>query len=197
VRKVFVRKRNLASACVLFASIALLVMAAPASSARAATAADPTAGPTIIPSVHNDVSVALTAMGGEDENNDKEKKKEKKEKPHRQVPGRGDGNASDVTAAHSGTGALSAAAPALLNSFEGLGNGFSGPNGAFTVNSAPPDTNGAVGPNHYVETVNSSFAIFNKGGVAVSAAAARRTTTATRRRSMTASRIAGSSASSR
>jgi len=151
----------------LVASIALLVVAAPASSARAASAADPTAGPTIIPSVHNDVSVALTAMGGEDENNDKEKKKEKKEKPHHQVPGGGDGNASDASAAQKGSGALTAAAPALLTSFEGIGNGFSGPNGTFTVNSAPPDTNGAVGPNHYVETVNSSFAIFNKSGVPV------------------------------
>jgi subtilisin-like proprotein convertase family protein len=28
----------------------------------------------------------------------------------------------------------------------------------------PPDTNGAVGPNHYVQTVNSSFRIWNKAG---------------------------------
>src|SRR2546430_13474664 len=31
-------------------------------------------------------------------------------------------------------------------------------------NSAPPDTNGDVGPNHYVQTVNTDFAIFNKSG---------------------------------
>jgi hypothetical protein len=45
----------------------------------------------------------------------------------------------------------------LLN-FEGLGNGF--PN--FSVNSAPPDTNGAVGATQFVQWVNESFAVFNK-----------------------------------
>ena len=34
----------------------------------------------------------------------------------------------------------------------------------------PPDTNGAVGPNHYVQTVNLSYAVYNKdGSVALSA----------------------------
>lgn len=42
--------------------------------------------------------------------------------------------------------------------FDGLGNGSLG----FTVNSAPPDTNGAVGSTQYVQWVNSSFAVFNK-----------------------------------
>src|SRR5262249_23302243 len=28
----------------------------------------------------------------------------------------------------------------------------------------PPDTNGAVGPNHYIQAVNSAFAIYNKTG---------------------------------
>jgi hypothetical protein len=48
--------------------------------------------------------------------------------------------------------------PAVGTSFEGLGQGQYG----FTVNSAPPDTNGAVGATQYVQWVNSSFAIFNK-----------------------------------
>lgn len=42
--------------------------------------------------------------------------------------------------------------------FEGLGNGFPG----FSVNSAPPDTNGAVGATQFVEWVNESFEVFNK-----------------------------------
>jgi len=57
--------------------------------------------------------------------------------------------------------------PATSLNFNGVGNGFSGPAGAFTVNSAPPDTNGDVGPNHYVQIVNSDFAIFNKAGTAI------------------------------
>ncbi|TML07546.1 MAG: hypothetical protein E6G41_04345 [Actinobacteria bacterium] len=60
-----------------------------------------------------------------------------------------------------------AQAPTLGAGFEGVGQGFSGPNGTFTVNSAPPDTNGAVGPNHFVQIVNQSFAIFDKGGTPV------------------------------
>jgi hypothetical protein len=54
------------------------------------------------------------------------------------------------------------AASAPLTNFDGVGNGVSGPGGTFTVNSAPPDTNAAVGPNHIVETVNTDLAVFNK-----------------------------------
>ncbi len=53
--------------------------------------------------------------------------------------------------------AAAAAPPTSLN-FEGLGNAQYG----FTVNSAPPDTNGAVGATQYLQLVNSSFAVFNK-----------------------------------
>src|SRR5207244_2305978 len=54
--------------------------------------------------------------------------------------------------------------PTPLTNFDGVGAGFSGPQGTFSVTSAPPDTNGDVGPNHYIQTVNTSFAIFNKSG---------------------------------
>src|SRR5215472_5539570 len=39
-----------------------------------------------------------------------------------------------------------ALAPATSLNFAGVGNGFTGPAGTFTVQSAPPDTNGDVGP---------------------------------------------------
>src|SRR5262245_22440429 len=55
-----------------------------------------------------------------------------------------------------------ALAPATMSNFDGIGNGVTGPGGTFTVNSAPPDTNAAVGPNHIVETVNTDLAVFNK-----------------------------------
>ena len=48
--------------------------------------------------------------------------------------------------------------PVVGTSFEGLGSGQYG----FTVNSAPPDTNGTVGATQYVQWVNTSFAVFNK-----------------------------------
>lgn len=48
--------------------------------------------------------------------------------------------------------------PVVSASFEGLGAGQYG----FSVTGAPPDTNGAVGANQYVQWVNTSFAIFSK-----------------------------------
>src|SRR5262249_56911069 len=55
-----------------------------------------------------------------------------------------------------------ALAPATVTNFDGIGNGVNGPSGTFTVNSAPPDTNPAVVPNHVVVTVNTDLAVFNK-----------------------------------
>jgi hypothetical protein len=46
-----------------------------------------------------------------------------------------------------------------------VGNGDYG----FTPNSAPPDTNGAVGATQYVQWVNESFAVFNKSTGAIAA----------------------------
>src|SRR5258708_5894438 len=60
-----------------------------------------------------------------------------------------------------------ASAPALGLGFEGLGQGFTGPQGTFGVTSAPPDPNGAAGPNNFVEIVNQSFAVFDKSGTVV------------------------------
>ena len=53
-----------------------------------------------------------------------------------------------------------AAAPTAGTGFEGLGTGLPGA----TVNAAPPDTNGDVGPNNYVQIVNEQFAVFSKTG---------------------------------
>ena len=58
-----------------------------------------------------------------------------------------------------------AATPGL--GFDGVGNGFTGPQGTFTVQSAPPDTTGAIGRTQYVQWINSSFAVFNKSTGAV------------------------------
>lgn len=45
--------------------------------------------------------------------------------------------------------------PSATLSFEGVNN---------VDGVLPPDTNGDVGPNHYVQWVNLSFAIWNKSG---------------------------------
>jgi MYXO-CTERM domain-containing protein len=56
--------------------------------------------------------------------------------------------------------------PASLNNFAGQGNSTT----PTTVTGTPPDTNGAVGPNHYVQVVNGGIAIWNKTGTIVQAA---------------------------
>ncbi len=53
-----------------------------------------------------------------------------------------------------------AAAPATVRNFDGLGQGFY----PGVLNVAPPDSIGAVGPNHFVQAVNGAMAVFNKDG---------------------------------
>jgi subtilisin-like proprotein convertase family protein len=54
--------------------------------------------------------------------------------------------------------------PTPITTFEGMGTGLPG----FAVAVAPPDTDGDIGPNHYVQIVNSSLTIFNRtGGIAL------------------------------
>lgn len=52
---------------------------------------------------------------------------------------------------------------ALIESFDGLGFGFSGPQGTSDGRS-PSDNSLAVGPDHIVQTVNSQIAVFTKQG---------------------------------
>ncbi|HET7785821.1 MAG TPA: hypothetical protein VFL36_07610 [Myxococcales bacterium] len=65
-----------------------------------------------------------------------------------------------------------AAAPLLvppqIGNFEGIGLGFLGAGTkGFDVTGLPPDPQGDVGPNHYVQIVNSSLAVFGKDGKAI------------------------------
>ncbi len=54
------------------------------------------------------------------------------------------------------------AAP-LLESFDGLGAGFEGPQGTTTFRN-PSDNSLAIGPDHMVQTVNSRIAVYSKRG---------------------------------
>jgi hypothetical protein len=51
----------------------------------------------------------------------------------------------------------------LVDSFDGLGVGFEGPQGKYEGRN-PSDNSLAVGPNHIVQTVNSRIAVFTKKG---------------------------------
>jgi uncharacterized membrane protein len=66
-----------------------------------------------------------------------------------------DSTKADTAKVQSGTGVVTNAMPDFDQNFEGVGN----------VNGVlPPDTQGDVGPNHYVQMINLSFAIYDKQG---------------------------------
>lgn len=111
-------------------------------------------GTEVLTPTKHDLSPALATIAPSAEAVDP--RKPKKEKEHKGFPQIAAGAAD--TAVQSTVSGL--AAPSVGTSFDGIGQGQFG----FTVQYAPPDTNGAVGPNHYVETVNVSFAVFNKSG---------------------------------
>ena len=62
---------------------------------------------------------------------------------------------------------LSLLAPPTATTFEATGQGFTGPDGIFSVDAMPPDSDGDVGPNHYVSIVNSGFSVLRKTDGAV------------------------------
>src|SRR5260370_11680441 len=86
------------------------------------------------------------------------------QKPLRIVhPGGGPVSSPSDPVVQSSTGGSAASVTSGFN-FEALGTGFPG----FSVNSPPPDTNGAVGATQVVEWVNESFEVFDKAtGAAV------------------------------
>ena len=51
----------------------------------------------------------------------------------------------------------------LLESFDGLGSGFTGPQGTATLRN-PSDNSLAVGPDHIVQIVNTRIAVYSKKG---------------------------------
>jgi hypothetical protein len=73
------------------------------------------------------------------------------------------GDAAVQVSSQTAAAAVSALAiPSPLQNFEGLSNQDNFDVFGFRVN--PPDPNGDVGPNHYVEIVNLVFAVYSKTG---------------------------------
>ena len=131
--------------------VAVLLLSVASPSATAASAPVLT-GATVIQSTKNDVSGRLASFKDKHQGTDTSKK----ERVQGGIPQIATG-AADTAVQSSAPGA---AAPAAASSFEGIGAGLAG----YSVGYAPPDTNGAVGPNNFVQIVNASFAVFSKTG---------------------------------
>jgi CARDB protein/Calx-beta domain-containing protein len=109
----------------------------------------PGRSPIVVPAIHHDVSPPLRGMPALAPITDAQREV-KEPGPIRR--GRGPGQRRIDTVVQDFPSASTIPLPSMT--FEGVGNG----NGVL-----PPDTNGDVGPNHYVQWVNLSFAIWTKG----------------------------------
>jgi len=157
------RRALVASAVAVATSAAAVAVAGLARPAAADDKARPGPG-TIRHEVHHDTSAPLARMapvrpGGDDEG-----------EQIRRMPNRGGTGADPVVQRRAGT---AIAAPTA--NFDGIGQGFVGPAGPFTVRFIPPDTNAAVGPTQIFEIVNTGFAVLSKTGRALFGPAATNT----------------------
>jgi hypothetical protein len=120
----------------------------------------------VIPEIYHDISAPLSSMSTGRLN------AAAAQQPLRTIPLRGIPAPVGSRSGISADTALQTSAGPLISvtagiNVDGVGNGFTGPQGTFTVSSAPSDSNGAVGSTQYVQWVNSSFAVFNKSTGAV------------------------------
>jgi hypothetical protein len=58
-------------------------------------------------------------------------------------------------------GSTAAAGGAIVSSYENVSPSF---DGIYQSDGTPPDTTGAIGPDRYIEAVNTSFGIFSRSG---------------------------------
>jgi hypothetical protein len=139
------------------AAVALASAAATASLvATPAHAASGSQRPTVKYEEHHDSSASLASMPVEPMSTEIEEAE-----PLRLPPSRPRGQHADpVIQSTMGT----TAAVTLGTGFDGLGQGFTGPQGTFTVRYIPPDTNAAVGTTQIVEIANAGLAVFSKTG---------------------------------
>jgi hypothetical protein len=134
--------------------LCLLALAVPAR-----TLADQSSRPASVPvignaqvtaSIKNDVSPALRSLP-------RATMSARSTHPLRRLPPLAGGSPNQLTAPVQ-LGPVTKAIPATSSNFDGISDGVAG----FTVGAAPSDQNGAVGPNDYVQIVNTDVAVYNK-----------------------------------
>lgn len=150
--------RSVVAAVVAAATVGLFV-AQPAAQAATPTPTPPSSQthPTIITERHHDTSPPLRTIAPHPTAGPQQEKDKPGVLPHSTR------RATDPVVQRT-PGAV--AAPTPSQNFDGLGQGFSGPGGAFSVTGVPPDPNSAVGASQVVQIVNTGFAVFSKTGTA-------------------------------
>jgi hypothetical protein len=148
--------RNTVSVClvaVLFTAVTIAAQAAPSSKTDAVDAVE------VSSAVYSDVSGPVSDLVGVSPSESSDK--EKKEKPLRILPNMGNMLDQTDSVVQDTSGPLVGTSSGL--NFAGVGQGDYG----FSVQYAPPDTNGAVGATQYVQWVNTYFAVFDKSTGAI------------------------------
>jgi N-acetylneuraminic acid mutarotase len=147
------RGGTLARISVVGFALALLVGAPMSTAAQDPQA--PQVGPDVKSAVKFDTSPALRTIKPDRAAMKQAKKAAAALNRHAVPHGTSDSAKSDTAKVQSGNGVVTNAMPDFGQNFEGVGN----------VNGVlPPDTQGDVGPNHYVQMINLSFAVYNKQG---------------------------------
>jgi hypothetical protein len=120
--------------------------------------------PTVTPASHYDTSPPLRSM------RPAQNPPGRVVQPLRQLPAHASTGGSSAAQGGGGSSAIAPRIPATLLNFNGIGL-----SGGSQSNFIPPDTNGDVGPNHYVQIVNTAYEVFNKSGGVLMAAVATNT----------------------
>jgi hypothetical protein len=163
--RAFARVRILAAVLLVLAAAALLFLAVSPPAAAQPTARMPLLTPKFSNAVAFDLSPALRDLrpttkrpAAPDAANEFREVRPEREP---RVPSKDKGYSADK-ALQSAAAASALAIPATSANFEGLSNLDNFNIFGFRVN--PPDPNGDVGPNHYVEIINLIFAVYDKSG---------------------------------
>jgi hypothetical protein len=149
-------RRIVAALAVVAATSGVTALTTPA---HAANPTPPTAHGTVQQAQHHDVSAPLRSMRSQTPT----------PPTHRVIPWRKVPRppATSVTDPVRQTHAPTRAVPTLSQNFDGVGQGFTGPQGSYSVTGVPPDPNSAVGSTQVMEIVNTAIAVFSKTGSTV------------------------------
>ena len=152
-------RRIIAALAVVAATSGVTAMTSPAAHAKTSTYTRPTppvVHSTVQQATHHDVSAPLRSLRSQTPT----------PPAHRVVPWRkqprpaATSTNDPVRQTHPPTRNV----PTLSANFDGVGQGFTGPQGSYSVTGVPPDPNSAVGSTQVVEIVNTAFAVFSKTG---------------------------------
>jgi hypothetical protein len=150
--------RHLALAVSTALLTALVVPATPAAAVSTSTSPSTVTAaglvPEVSPAVHHDVSRPLRDLRPA---TNVQTGKRENPKYELELQAGATGGAPDPVIQES---VIATAAPTIGANFDGVGVGL----GSYDPNVAPPDTNGDIGPNHYVQIVNTDLAVFSKAG---------------------------------